>query len=102
VKAALVECAASTVSSPPRCPQDLFQSGTNVHWTLVGDPVADAKVASDASTGIFFVTGKIQTTVSYDNEILGFVTHYNEHFNYSYRAPVVWDGTRAVVYGIKK
>lgn len=101
VGAALTNCARSTQANPPDCPQSIAGEGTNIQWTVQGDPVADAQVVFDGDLASFKVTGTLHLTLDYDSQFFGFTRHLTDALSFPYLADVYWDGHQPVVVTIR-
>jgi hypothetical protein len=94
VTKALTACAAVTSGNPGSCPQQFFfPTASDFHWTLVTDPLANARVSYDSSSGLFTVKGAFQMKVNY--KILGY-PYSNYSNNTTYLAYLFWDGQQLV------
>jgi hypothetical protein len=91
VAKAFVQCAAVAAASVADCPQaapDLVIS--DVHWKLVGDPIAGATVSFDSTNGIFTVHGNFAMDVSY--KFFGSYPRSRTSYVTAYYARMFWDG----------
>jgi hypothetical protein len=95
VSKALTACAAIASADPPDCPQQFFfPDATILGWKISGDPLANATITYDATSGLFDVHGAFSMTVSYE------ITTYPETRSSStttYDATVLWDGSQPQV-----
>jgi len=82
-------CAAVLAADVANCPQALLSIATNVRWTLIGDPLANATVNFDPSNGQFTVQGKFNMAVSY--LFLGYPKK-DSSFTTKYVAYLFWNG----------
>jgi hypothetical protein len=82
-------CAAVLAADVADCPQALLSIATNVRWKLVGDPLANATVNFDPSTGQITVQGNFNMTVSY--LFLGY-PKTDSSFTSKYVAYLFWNG----------
>lgn len=91
VSKAFVQCSAVVGGSVADCPQaapDLVIS--DVHWKLVGDPIAGATVSFDTTNGIFTVHGNFAMDVSY--KFFGSYPRSRTSYVTAYLARLFWDG----------
>ena len=89
VGAAFRRCAAVLAQDVADCPQALLSIATNVHWKLIGDPLANATVNFDPSNGQFTVQGNFNMAVSY--LFLGYPKK-DSSFTSKYVAYLFWNG----------
>ena len=92
VKDAIQKCAAATIVNPTGCPQNTDRDYTNfknIHWTLTGDPLADATVNWDGEHQICVVTGHYEMTLDYDALGSHMQTKSSTRL---YSAKLIWDG----------
>lgn len=90
VRKAFTACAATASASPADCPQTLVLVVANLSsWTLNGDPLADATVAFDPSTGVITVSGTFQMTANYT--MMGY-RYTGGSDTSAYHAYLVWNG----------
>lgn len=82
-------CAAVLAQHVADCPQALLSIAANVRWKLIGDPLANATVNFDPSTGQFTVEGNFNMTVSY--LFLGYPKK-DSSFTSKYVAYLFWNG----------
>ena len=89
VGAAFRRCAAVLAQDVADCPQALLSIATNVRWTLIGDPLANATVNFDPTNGQFTVQGNFNMSVSY--MFLGYPKK-DSSFTSKYAAYLFWNG----------
>lgn len=86
--AGLRRCAAQASMTPSDCPQSDGAAGRIVspHWTLEGDPAAQATVAYDPQTALYTVSGPFAMTVTYQTQELSVTPHRDPSATTWYRA----------------
>lgn len=89
VTAAFRRCAAVLAQDVADCPQALLSIATNVRWRLIGDPLANATVSFDPSSGQFTVQGNFNMSVAY--LFLGY-PKTDGSFTSKYVAYLFWNG----------
>jgi len=85
------------------CPMRLTTDNTiaNVSWRLIGDPLAQAVVLFDPSSGGFQVSGSFSMLADYDaTGLISF--HHSDPSNGGFKTLVLWDGSPPVVAGIDR
>lgn len=89
VNAAFRRCAAVLAQDVADCPQALLSIATNVRWKLIGDPLTNATVNFDPTSGQFTVHGNFNMSVSY--LFLGY-PKTDSSFTSKYVAYLFWNG----------
>jgi hypothetical protein len=82
-------CAAVLAQYVADCPQSLLSIASNVRWKLIGDPLSNATVNFDPSSGQFTVQGNFNMSVSYN--FLGY-PKTDSSFTSKYVAYLFWNG----------
>jgi hypothetical protein len=91
----LTVCASITSGNPGACPQlFIFPDATDFHWTLVTDPLLNARVSYDSSTGLFMVKGAFDMKVDYKLRGYPYSTY---SITTTYLAYLFWDGQQVVL-----
>jgi hypothetical protein len=95
VAKALTACASVTSGNPGSCPQlFIFPNASDFHWTLVTDPLLNARVTYDSTSGLFMVRGAFQMKLDYKVNGYRFSTYSNST---TYLAYLFWDGEQLVL-----
>lgn len=95
VAPALKACATVISASPGACPQLFaFPDSSDYHWTLLTDPLLDARVTYDADSGLFTVKGDFKMKLDYKLKGYAYTTYSN---NTTYLAYLFWDGQKLVL-----
>jgi hypothetical protein len=91
----LTACASITSGNPGACPQlFIFPDATDFHWTLVTDPLLNARVTYDPSSGLFTVKGAFDMKVDYKLRGYPYTTYSTTT---TYLAYLFWDGQQVVL-----
>ena len=95
VAKALTACASVTSGNPGSCPQQyFFPTASDFHWTLLTDPLLNARVSFDSNSGLFTVKSAFQMKVTY--KIRGYpYTSYSS--STTYLAYLFWDGQQLIL-----
>src|SRR6266851_1228258 len=83
-------CASLTGLSPADCPQAEGRAyANNVHWQLIGDPMAGAGISFDTNTGIYTVTGTFE--MSDTASVNGYSSNGSSYYDH-FIAYLLWNG----------
>ena len=95
VAPALKACASISAGNIGACPQlFIFPDSSAFQWTLVTDPLLDARVGYVPDTGVFTVRGDFQMKLNYKIRGSAYTTYSN---NTTYVAYLFWDGNQLVL-----
>jgi hypothetical protein len=95
VSQALKACASVRAANPGACPQSFyFPNSSDFRWTLVTDPLLNARVAYDSATGVFTVKGSFDMKLNYKINGYPYTTYSNTT---DYIAYLFWDGQQLVL-----
>ena len=95
VAPALKACASIPAGNIGACPQlFVFPDSSAFQWTLVTDPLLDARVGYVPDTGVFTVRGDFQMKLNYKIRGYAYTTYSN---NTTYVAYLFWDGNQLVL-----
>ncbi len=95
VSQALKACASVRAANPGACPQSFyFPNSSDFRWTLVTDPLLNARVAFEPATGLFTVKGSFAMKLNYKINGYPYTTYSNTT---DYIAYLFWDGQQLVL-----
>ncbi len=91
----LTACASVRSANPGACPQLFyFPNSSDFRWTLVTDPLLNARVAYDSASGLFTVKGSFDMKLNYKISGYPYTTYSNTT---DYIAYLLWDGQQLVL-----
>ncbi|MEU6155983.1 hypothetical protein ABZ816_38985 [Actinosynnema sp. NPDC047251] len=100
VKSVFDDCAkAGRLPFPARCPEVNLGSGGRASWTFSGDPLVNARMAFDESSGLLHVTGSFASEIEYEVPIFGSVKY---PLSGDFDALVAVDDGRPLVLEVRK